>query len=223
MSTPYFRYIPNFEYVNRLKDDKTISAYIQVKNLFRSGVLRQDIFQDLNFYTQYKIIGDRRPDEIAFEYYGSQYYDWVVLLSNNVINYESEWPMTQQSFENYLNSKYLTQSEINDVHHYESTEVKDSKGFIVFEKGLTIDQNYSFSYFDENLDQQVTVNNFSVPVTNLEYESKKENDKRNIFLLKPKYLNVLEENIESQLLYKSGSSNYIDDTLVRGDNIRLFQ
>ncbi len=48
MATPYFRYVPNFEYANRLREDKNISAYIQTKNLFRRGLLREDMFQDLS-------------------------------------------------------------------------------------------------------------------------------------------------------------------------------
>ena len=69
MATPYFRYVPNFEYVNRLRDNKTISAYIQTKNLFRRGVLREDIFTDLSYFTKYSIVGDERPDNVAYEYY----------------------------------------------------------------------------------------------------------------------------------------------------------
>ena len=81
MASPYFSYIPNFEYVNRLKENKNISAYLVVKNLFKRGQLREDIFQNLTFFTKYKVIGDDRPDNVAFKVYGNQYLDWLVLLS----------------------------------------------------------------------------------------------------------------------------------------------
>ena len=87
MAIPYFRYVPNFEYVNRLNDNQTISAYIQTKNLFRRGILREDIFTDLSYFTKYMVVGDERPDNIAHKIYGSQYYDWIVLLSNNTVSY----------------------------------------------------------------------------------------------------------------------------------------
>jgi hypothetical protein len=35
-----------------------------------------------------------------------------------------------------------------------------------------------------------------IPVTNYEYEEKVENDKRNIFLLKPRYLNIVFDDME---------------------------
>ena len=41
----YFRQVPNFEYVSRIAESKNISDYIQVKNFFKKGSLRPDIFQ----------------------------------------------------------------------------------------------------------------------------------------------------------------------------------
>ena len=65
----YFSRLPDFEYVSRLPDAK-ISDYIRVKNLFKKGVLREDIFQDLAFFTKYDIRGNDRPDNVSFDVYG---------------------------------------------------------------------------------------------------------------------------------------------------------
>lgn len=223
MATPYFRYIPNLEYVNRLRDNKTISAYIQTKNLFKRGVLREDIFTDLSYFTKYTIIGDERPDNVAFKAYGSQYYDWVVLLSNNIINFQDEWPLSQRSFESYLDKKYVTQQNLNAIHHYETVEVKDLSGFTVVPEGLTVDKDFSFTYYDSKLGSEVTKTGITQELTNYDYEVKKEDEKRNIFLLKPEYVNIVERNLNSSMLYKKGSSEYIDKRLIRAENIRLFQ
>ena len=75
----YFSKVPDFEYVSRLPDAK-ISDYITVKNLFKRGKLREDIFQDLTLFTKYKIIGNDRPDNVAFDYYRDSKLDWLVLL-----------------------------------------------------------------------------------------------------------------------------------------------
>ena len=55
----YFKRLPDLEYISRLKDSK-LSDYIVVKNLFKKGVLREDIYQDLTTFDKYKIIGDER-------------------------------------------------------------------------------------------------------------------------------------------------------------------
>ena len=223
MTTPYFRYIPNLEYVNRLRDNKTISAYIQTKNLFKRGVLREDIFTDLSYFTKYTIIGDERPDNVAFKAYGSQYYDWVVLLSNNIINFQDEWPLSQRSFESYLDKKYVTQQNLNAIHHYETIEVKDLSGFTIVPEGLTVSKDFSFTYHDTKIGVELTKTGITQEFTNYDYEVKKEDEKRNIFLLKPDYVNIIERNLNSSMLYKKGSSEYIDKKLVRAENIRLFQ
>ena len=65
MTKNYFRNIPDFEYVNRTKDGQFISNYTQVKNFFKRGKLRDDLFQDLTVFEKYDIKGDDRPDNVA--------------------------------------------------------------------------------------------------------------------------------------------------------------
>ena len=69
MTNSYFKQVPNFEYINRTKGSTDISNYISVKNLFKRGRIRPDIFGNVSFFTKYKIIGDERPDNIAFKEY----------------------------------------------------------------------------------------------------------------------------------------------------------
>ena len=223
MATPYFRYVPNFEYANRLREDKNISAYIQTKNLFRRGLLREDIFQDLSYFTKYTIVGDDRPDNIAYDVYGSQYYDWLVLICNNVINYQNEWPLSQKSFENYLDTKYVTQQNLFAIHHYETIEVQDQSGFVIVPEGLEVDKDFSITYHDSKLGVELTKTGITQEFTNYDYEVKLDDAKRNIYLLKTDYVSIVERNLRGSMIYKKGSSQYVDKKLVRGENIRLFQ
>jgi hypothetical protein len=218
----YFRQVPDFEYVSRLPDAK-IGDYARVKNLFKRGKLREDIFQNLAFFTKYKIIGDERPDNVAFKVYEDSTLDWLVLLCNNIINIQTEWPLPQNDFDAFLLDKYGDYDTLyNGVHHYETIEVKNSQGTTIVPPGLKIDSTYSVSYYDYFLDQQVDTGNLSVPITNYEYEEKVENDKRNIWVLKPTYLSIVLNDMKDIMPYKKGSSQYQTETLKRGDNIRLY-
>ena len=221
MSKPYFRYLPNFEYVNRLKENKNISTYVQVKNLFKRGALREDIFQDITYFTKYKVVGDERPDNVAYKIYGNQYLDWVVLLSNNIINFEDEWPLSQASFNNYLYSKYITDANLNAVKYYETLEVKDSQKRVIVPAGLQVPSDFSVTYYDSGTGRQVTASEVKA-VTNYDYEIKLDDNKRNIYLLKTEYVSIVTNDIEGELLYERGSSQYVSPTLVRGENIRLY-
>ena len=218
----YFSQLPDFEYVSRLPDSR-ISDYIPVKNLFMRGKLREDIFQNVAVFTKYKIKGDDRPDNVAYEVYGDANLDWLVLTCNNILNVYDEWPMTQFNFENYLLEKYGTYENINATHHFETTEVKNTSGVIILPAGLEVDSNYSITFFDETIEGMTTVNSPVTEVTNYMYEDRLQEDRRNIFVLKPRFLNVVKDDMEEMMLYKKGSTQYKSETLKTADNIRLFQ
>ena len=218
----YFRLVPELEYVSRLPGAK-IGDYIKVKNLFKKGEIRKDIFQNLAFFEKYKIVGDYRPDNVAFEVYEDSKLDWIVLLSNNVLNIQSEWPLPQTDFDRFVLDKYGDYNTLyNGIHHYETEEVKNSQGVTIVPAGLQVDSSYSVSYYDFFIEQQITTGNISIPVTNYEYEEKVENDKRNIFLLKKDYVGIILNDMEGIMEYKEGSSQYVSETLKRADNILLY-
>jgi hypothetical protein len=218
----YFQRLPDFEYVSRLPNAK-ISDYVKVKNLFKRGVLREDIFQNLSFFTKYEIKGNDRPDNVAFEVYGDSTLDWVILITNNIINIQSEWPMSQSDFDAFLLEKYGNYDTLyNGVHHYETEEVKNSENVVIVPAGLQVESDYSITYFDYLTDTLVT-RNPTITVTNYEYEEKLENEKRNIFTLKPRYLNVVLDDMEDMMTYREGSTQYVSGTLKTAENIRLFQ
>jgi hypothetical protein len=219
----YFRQVPDFEYVSRLPDAK-IGDYNRVKNLFKRGKLREDIFENLAFFTKYKIVGDERPDNVAFKVYEDSTLDWLVLLCNNIINIQTEWPLPQNDFDTFLVNKYGDYDVLyNGIHHYETPEIKNSQGITIVPAGLEVQSDYSVSYFDYYKNSLEILNNIAIPITNYEYEEKIEDDKRNIWLLKSRYLNVVLDDMEDIMLYKKGSSQYQTETLKRGDNIRLYQ
>ena len=223
MANRYFRNIPDFEYVNRTKDGQFISNYTQVKNFFKKGKIREDLFQDLTVFEKYSIRGDDRPDNVAYEIYGDATLDWVVLLSNNIVNIYNEWPLNQQAFESYVLDKYGTLAKLDEIHHYESNEVKDSSGVIIFPKGVRVSAGQSVSYFEPLSDEQVTVNPLSKAVTNYQYEQSINDKKRRIFLIKPIYLNVVFDDLEEMMQYKEGSTQYVSESLKRAEDIRLFE
>ena len=220
----YFKKVPNFDYVSRLPDAK-ISDYITVKNLFKRGKLADDIFQDLTVFTKYEIRGNDRPDNVANKVYDDPDLDWVVLLSNNIINIQSEWPLPQRDFDRYLLDKYETYEKLNDVHHYETLECKNIAGAVIVPKGLWVESDYSVTYYDWYAGVEITKSSSDivVSVTNYEYEDEKENEKRNIYILKPKYLNIIKDDLKEMMQYKKGSTQYLDKTLKIAENIRLYQ
>jgi hypothetical protein len=203
----YFQRVPDFNYVSRLPDSK-IGDYVRVKNLFKKGKIREDIFQNVAFFEKYKIVGDDRPDNVAFEVYDDSSLDWVILLSNNILNIQSEWPLPQTDFDRFVLDKYGDYNTLyNGIHHYETIEIKNTQGVTIVPAGLQV---------------EITTGNLATPITNYEYEEKVENDKRNIYILKSRYLNIVFDDMEEIMQYKKGSTQYVSESLKTGDNIKLY-
>jgi len=219
----YFRNVPDFDYVSRLPGSKSISDYVRVKNLFRRVKIRPDIFADITYFTKYKVNSPDRPDNVAREVYGDPNLDWLVMLSNNIIHLENEWPLTQISFNNYCLSKYGSYENLYNVHHYETQEVRDSRGDIILEKGLQVSSTFNMTFFDPGIGQEVIANNIVDEITNLDHEERIQDKKSNILLLDRRYINLVINDIDTIMPYKEGSSQFESFDVVKGDNIRLYE
>ena len=220
MATPFFQYVPDFEYISRLPG-ASLGQYITVKNIFRRAKINPVIFNNLTNFTKYKIIGDERPDQVAYKIYCSQYYDWLVMLSNNMIDPINEWPMSQQAFSNYMTQKYSNEGNFNAVHHYETKRIKDTSGRTMLPGGLTVPSDFTFEYLDTGTNLNKT--DVITSVSNYEYEERIQLQRRNIFLLKPRFINMAISDLEEIMKYRKGSSQYVDNHLVKGDDVRIYQ
>ena len=141
----FFSQVPNVNYP-KFYDDGKISEYETVKNIFKRAIVRPDIFENLSFFEKYNIVGDERPDMIADKFYDDPSLDWIILLSNNIINLNYEWPLTQRQFDRYLLDKYGSYEEIYDIHHFESIRITSSNGTIILREGTIIEETFSISY-----------------------------------------------------------------------------
>lgn len=249
MANQYFRLVPNFEYIDRNYSNKNIGNYTEVKNLFKRVKIRDEIFENLNYFDRYLIQDDERPDNVAYTIYGDSTLDWLVLLANNILNVYDEWPLSTENFDRVMLEKYGSYENLNAIHHYETEVVRNSKGKIIIPEGVILSSNlvidyrkyvisddgtytinpdygnlvpYFVEFYDEGIGNDVLVADITVPVTNLEIEERKENKKRSIYILKPKYLGVIFDDLDRLMEYKEGGTQFLSPTLKRADNIRLF-
>ena len=215
----YFKQLPNFDYISRINERKSNRDYLEVKNLFRRPLIREDIFTNFMSFTKYKIVGDERPDEVAYKVYGDEDLDWVVLLANNIINVRDEWPMSQGDFNNYLSEKYGDTGGVDLIKHYETIQIQDSKGKIFVPKGKIVDSTFKATFLDSGTNQLVEVS----PIKGISYrtyEERLQDDKRNINILESRFLSYVIDEVETLLDYEP-SSEYINPKLKRGSNPNL--
>ena len=212
----YFRQLPDLNYPSLANDRNSVYDYQIVKNLFKRAVMRDDIFDDVTSFTKYSVVGDERPDQVANTFYNDSGLDWVILTTNNIVHVRDEWPMGSQDFLTYLNAKY-TAEELSNIHHYETKIVRDTNGRLIQKKGLTVPENHSISFLDNGTlrtESQITSFTF------LENETKLNDDKRNINILKPEFLGIFLENVADIMEYKP-SRQFVNDNLKKTENPRI--
>jgi hypothetical protein len=224
----YFRELPDLEYQSPLPDKNSSLEYVRVKNLFRRVKLRDDLQNVLTLFNKYQIPDGARPDTVAEELYGKADYDWVVLLSAGITNARDQWPLSDRDIYKFSEQKYGI-SGLDDPKFYETTEVKDSNGRLILPAGKVVDSYFKISYFDNGKlytnDQSILGSNVIYiqnpvnAVTNYEYEVRKNNDKRSIYLLRPVYLQQYVNDLR-KIMYYEKSSQYVNKKLIRTENTR---
>ena len=103
-----FRKLPRVVY-NGHKSTNLLSRVVAIKANFNKFAV----------YFPYEIKDGERPDTISYDYYGTSEYAWMIMLTNDVYDIYSHWPLSYREFYDYLSKKYGNPYEIKNVpHHY---------------------------------------------------------------------------------------------------------
>ena len=207
----YFKNLPNIRYNERpISYPYSDADKVIVKNLFRRYKISENLFSYGVFFKKYTIKDGDRPDTLANQAYGDPFFDWVILLTNNMVNVQYDWPMTNYEIYKTLESEY--DDPYTEIHHYEVLEDFDR-----YKKGTWVDKNfYDSTHKFYNTDTGTFINKVgntiatAIPVA--EHFTKENLKKREIYLLKPRYFNKFVEDFKKQNKYKK-SSNYISSKL----------
>jgi len=210
----YFRELPNVDYQSFLSDSLSSQSYLRVKNLFRRNKLRDDLSGVFTLFNKYEIPEGSRPDLVAEEFYGDAELDWVVLMTAGILNVRDEWPLSNYNLYRYAENLYG--SELNAVRYYETKEVKDANGRLILPKEKVVDSDFTIPNPD---DYTVTLNPVR-PVTNWEYEVRKNDEKSSIYLLRREYLQQFLNDMRQIMIYDR-SSEYVSEDLIRTENTRV--
>jgi hypothetical protein len=210
----YFRELPDLQYQSFLSDSLSSQSYLTVKNLFRRNKLRDDLSGVFTLFNKYEIPEGSRPELVAEEFYGDAELDWVVLMTAGILNVRDEWPLSNYHLYKYAEEEHGTA--LNDVHHYETKEVKDANGRLILPKEKVVDSNFTIP---DPADYSATLNPVR-SVTNWEYEVRENDKKSSIYLLRREYLQQFLNDMRQIMLYDR-SSQYVTEDLIRTENTRV--
>ena len=101
---------------------------------------------------EYNVKNGERPDIIAAKYYGDASLDWLILLANNIIDPQWEWPLDDRSFDNYIRGKYGSREAAQQqIHHFEKIihpQTVNYDGTIIPEKSVWVDRDEYVYHID---------------------------------------------------------------------------
>ena len=210
----YFRELPELDYQSFLSNSNSSSRYLRVKNLFRRTKIRDDLQNVFTLFNKYEIVEGARPDTVAEEFYGSAELDWVVIITAGIINVRNDWPLSSKELYDYSLEVYG--DSLNDVHHWETKEIKDLNGKLILPKGKVVNSDFTIPNPDV---YNATINSVAY-VTNYDYEVINNDKKRSIYILKREYLQQFLNDMRNEMIY-SPSSQYVNDDLIRTENTRV--
>ena len=205
----FFNIVPDIEY-----DEKPISYpfsesdFVVAKNFFRRYKINDDIFQYAVFFKKYTIKDGERPETLAEKFYGNQFYDWVILLTNNMVNAQYDWPRTNYEIYRIVEEEF--DDPYSEISHY---KIKETIGH--YQAGLHVDKTFYDSTHKLNIGGSVQIKNgneIASPITVAEYYQEENEKKREIYLLKSRFLESFVKDFKKQNLYKK-DDNYITQTL----------
>ena len=202
----FFQAQPNFYYPHK-------TGLKLSKNLFRRVRFRDNLNALYLNSTRYTIQEGETPEIVANKQYGSPDWYWTILLVNNIINIESQWPKTATQLDTAIDKFYGDNA--NLTKHWETKQIKTSAGVEVLKSGIIIElyqgttaqqasnyfPNYSFTYKDGNATITLTAPNVLSKITNREFEYRQNESKKEIYLIKNRYLSILEEEIKTLFAY----------------------
>tara|TARA_R100000353_G_scaffold140527_1_gene100157 strand:+ start:30 stop:677 length:648 start_codon:yes stop_codon:yes gene_type:complete len=210
----YFRELPNLRYPSFLREKKSSLDYIEVKNVFRRIKLRDDLQSNFTIFNKYEIEEGMRPDTVAEELYGNPEFDWIVLTVAGILNVRNEWPLNNRDLYNYCLDKY--DDSLNSVRFFETKEVKNADGKLILPKGKVVDSDFTIPNPDN-----VSANlNPVVGISNYEYETRLNDEKRNIYVLREGYVQTFLNDIREIMTYDE-SSEFIDERTIQTENFYI--
>ena len=143
-----------------------------VTNILKRVRMRVNMKKNVVMLDQYEIKENETPEIVADLHHGSPYYHWVVMILNDISDVHHDWPKSTRQIQKYITSKY-TDAQLDEIHHYEIVQTSGD---------TTVKIEVENSTYPD-----------ATPITNYEYETALNEEKRKIDLLRNDYLGFFTE------------------------------
>ena len=169
--------------------------FLVTKNIWRRAEVLREYKASIAMFDEYVVANGERPEDIALKLYKNPFYNWTLLVINDITNYHDQWPRSTQQLQEYASSKYENPQATKDYITYEVKKGND----IIVPAGKVVPSTFQVTYY--NGQTTVTAN----PVASrsyYQYEEQLNTEKERIQLVKPEFIEDFVENYYMRLAYK---------------------
>ena len=158
------------------------SDYLLVKNIWRRAQILVEYKTQITLFTEQNVRDGERPEDVATRLYRNPFYNWTILVTNDITDVYSQWPRSVTQLQEFINEKY--DNPMATKHHV-TTEVKDANNNIIVPAGKIVPSNFQIAYYNGSTTVTSTP---VVSVTNATYETELNSKKQNIQVVKPELI-----------------------------------
>lgn len=205
----YLDLFPKIQYTLEGNDNQ-YPNYTTITNItYRIGMIKE-VLTNFAAYTEYTVKEGETPEQLANRFYGDPEAYWIILYTNNIYDAQYGWPLSYKEFNAFIGSKYgSVETAQTTYHHYEKVITRENitdnittvTKFTINEtkiatEGMSVDLPYDtytsleYSYTAPTIDvggKSIIETISRNRVTNYDYETELNEEKRNIKVIKNKY------------------------------------
>ena len=205
----YFNYFPKTFY----KLNENSNDVDAVTNITARFGFEQAFKNNSAVYYEYDVQDSDTPEIIANKFYGSPERHWAVLMINDIVDPQFDWPLDQRTIISYINEKYSANASVGqsgttwaqaNIHSYYKVETRISNSTEAqLQSKLQIDANtyanVAATTSNLTLDDgnSITITTTKETKSYYDYEIEENEAKRTIKLLKPEFVSSIEEELRN--------------------------
>ena len=182
----YFRPFPII--LHDVKKNNKLSLLTNITARFK---IRDELKHKAAIFYNYTVKEEDTLQNVAFKYYDDETLDWVIMLINDIVDPYYDWPLSYNSFIEYIKSLYgSVDTAMATTYEYRKILNKQGHlidGTVVPERYVVVDQN---TYTNTAVDMRREIDAY-------EYYEEQNNLKRDIKILDKQYIGLITSQVET--------------------------
>jgi hypothetical protein len=206
----YFQTLPKEFYVSS-EESTSLDIITNVTSLVS---INKDLKNNGVTFYEYLVEDGDTPEILAHKFYGNSNRHWIVLMMNDIVHPQFDWPLGMNSLQLYIDKKYEVQAN-NTMSGLEWAKNNIKTYYKIIRKKNVISNEVSVSFIEIDEDtyanttyvkeeytlkngSRVDIESNATHVTYYNYEISENDKKRKIKMLKPEYVEMVENELQDK-------------------------